>query len=613
MKEWIRKSLVDISIYLNRGITPLYSNDGILIINQKCIRDNRITYGEARFSNYKKKIPSDKLVQIGDILVNSTGIGTLGRTAQIKELTQETSVDSHITIVRLNDCVNKWYVGFQLAFNEPVLDRLGQGSTQQTELSRDDLGEIEILLPPLNIQDKIVSILFAYDNLIENNIKQISLLEESAKIIYREYILKYSPIKNNFKEINLGALLGYEIGGGWGEENQSNVFSESAYVIRGTDIYELLYGKTENVPFRYHKKSNLASRKLQDGDIIFEVSGGSQNEGVAKTLLVTSELLNQFNGDVMCASFCKLARPAKRELSNFLFLFLQFLREVKGSEVFEIRSASNIVNYNWTAFLKFQKVKLPDDKTLEKFNEIIDPIYKQIYNLGHQNKLLKEARDILLPRLMTGIINISDFTQATNSKMTLVNADSTEIKNKVFRDAVLISILTDKFSNINYPLGRKRYTKLSYLFHRHVGEQISDYLRKAAGPYNPNTKYKGPEKIAIKNGYIKFHKHNNYSGFVSDKNISDAYKYFNKYWVKENLDWLLTFKLKTNDELELYTTVDNAILELLSKKIAIDTNEVKRIITEEKEWRQKLSKNIFSDKKIKEAIDFLTAIFNYQL
>ena len=91
---------------------------------------------------------------------------------------------------------------------------------------------------------------------------------------------------------------------------------------------------------------------------------------------------------------------------NFVFLFLRFLREIKGTEVFEIRSASNIVNYNWTAFLKFQKIKVPDEKTLEKFNEIIDPIYKQIYNLTHQNRLLKEARDILLPRLITGMIEV---------------------------------------------------------------------------------------------------------------------------------------------------------------------------------------------------------------
>ena len=145
---------------------------------------------------------------------------------------------------------------------------------------------------------------------------------------------------------------------------------------------------------------------MQDGDIVFEVSGGSNFEGVAKTLLITDELLKQFSDGVICASFCKLLRPATRELSNFILLFLRFLRAVKGTEVFEIRSASNIVNYNWTAFLKFQKVKVPDDKTLRRFNEIIDPIYKQIYYLGHQNRLLKEARDILLPRLMTGMIEV---------------------------------------------------------------------------------------------------------------------------------------------------------------------------------------------------------------
>jgi len=108
----------------------------------------------------------------------------------------------------------------------------------------------------------------------------------------------------------------------------------------------------------------------------------------------------------MPASFCKLVRPVERKYSNFLFLFLRFLRNIKGTEVFEIRSASNIVNYNWTAFLKFQKIKKPKESELETFNKKVDPIYKQIYNLGNQNQHLKEARDILLPRLMTGVIDI---------------------------------------------------------------------------------------------------------------------------------------------------------------------------------------------------------------
>jgi type I restriction enzyme S subunit len=90
------------------------------------------------------------------------------------------------------------------------------------------------------------------------------------------------------------------------------------------------------------------------------------------------------------------------------FLFLRFLRNIRGTEFFEIRSASNIVNYNWIAFLKFQKVKKLCKDVLEKFNVRVEPIYKQINILGNQNQYLKEARHILLPRLVTGMINVSE-------------------------------------------------------------------------------------------------------------------------------------------------------------------------------------------------------------
>jgi type I restriction enzyme S subunit len=280
------------------------------------------------------------------------------------------------------------------------------GGSAQPLITHGWIKPIKAKIPDYKTQNKIGSILFGYDEVIENNLKRIKLLEEFAQITFNDWFIKVKGLSKGWEEKNLGSLVGYEIGGGWGEEIQNREFNDAAYVIRGTDIDTLPLGKLENVPFRYHKKSNLASRKLQDGDIVFEVSGGSSFEGVAKTLFITDELLKQFNGDVMCASFCKLLRPAEREYSNFTFLFLRFLRAVRATEVFEIRSASNIVNYNWTAFLKFQKVKVPNKKTLNEFNEIIDPIYKQIYNLGHQNRLLKEARDILLPRLMTGMIEV---------------------------------------------------------------------------------------------------------------------------------------------------------------------------------------------------------------
>ena len=299
------------------------------------------------------------------------------------------------------DLANYNFIYYYLKLYKDALASIASGATFP-ELSGKKLKQFKIHLPPLPTQRKIAKILSAYDDLIENNLKRIKLLEEMAQIEFNEWYAN----NDDYEEVNLGSIIGHEIGGGWGAEEQSEEFCEPAYVIRGTDINELPNGKIENVPFRYHKKSNLASRKLQDGDIIFEVSGGSSYEGVAKTLLVTDELLKQFDNAVMPASFCKLARPIERKYSSFLFLFWRFLRKIKGTEVFEIRSASNIVNYNWTAFLKFQKIKKPSETELEKLNKIVEPIYKQVYTLGNQNQCLKEARDILLPRLMTGMVDV---------------------------------------------------------------------------------------------------------------------------------------------------------------------------------------------------------------
>ena len=286
-------------------------------------------------------------------------------------------------------------------------------------ISGPDIRKYKFKLPTENIRRKVAAVLSVYDDLIEQNLKSIYLLEEMVQITYKDWFVRMKFPGHNETEIDhktglpngwstsrLGLLIDHEIGGGWGEDEYSSEFSKPAFVVRGTDIDGLSSGDIEKVPFRYHKKSNLESRKLQAGDIIFEVSGGSQYEGVAKTILITQELLSIFGKDVMCASFCKLARPSSSQIGNYLFHFLKFLREVKATEVFEIRSASSIVNYNWTAFLKYQEVVIPEDCTLDQFYDFSVKTNKNIFLLAKKVKLLKEARDIILPRIMTGVIDI---------------------------------------------------------------------------------------------------------------------------------------------------------------------------------------------------------------
>ena len=99
--EWKEILVSQCTTLIKRGISPKYTDvGGTTVLNQKCIRNQRVSLQEARrHSEDKKKILQDRIIETGDVLVNSTGVGTLGRVAQVKGLSETTTVDSHITIV----------------------------------------------------------------------------------------------------------------------------------------------------------------------------------------------------------------------------------------------------------------------------------------------------------------------------------------------------------------------------------------------------------------------------------------------------------------------------------------------------------------------------------
>lgn len=178
-----------------------------------------------------------------------------------------------------------------------------------------------------------------------------------------------------------------------------------------------------------------------------------------------------------------------------------------------------------------------------------------------------------------------------------------------FNEAVVVAMLVKQFGSEQYPLGRKRRTKLGYLMHRHVERAAQGYLKKAAGPYNPAIKYKGPETIAQKNGYIRPHTSGKFSGFVAAGKIAEAEGYFDKWYGREVLAWLEQFRHQTNDELELLATVDMAIVDVKRVQAEADVAAVKCIILDHPEWETKLEREIFSDANIARAIGRVTELF----
>lgn len=181
---WHTKKLGEVCSLIKRGIAPKYvESAGIAVINQKCIRDHQINMDPSRRHNHElKAVNPERIVQFGDVLVNSTGTGTLGRVAQMRQHPEEpTTVDTHVTIVR--PAPGRFYepfFGYMMIRIEDELIASGEGASGQTELARSKLeDQFEVSFPDsIDEQKRIVAIL---DQAFEGIDKAIANTEQNLK------------------------------------------------------------------------------------------------------------------------------------------------------------------------------------------------------------------------------------------------------------------------------------------------------------------------------------------------------------------------------------------------------------------------------------------------
>ncbi|WP_435123473.1 restriction endonuclease subunit S [Micromonospora tulbaghiae] len=142
-----------LSDLLTRGQAPRYIKEstGTTVLNQKCVRGGRIVLEPARMTEADRVKP-DRILQKYDILVNSTGVGTLGRVG-IWSHNAAATTDSHITIIRIAPPVPAIIGGFALLAAQPEIEALGEGSTGQTELNRSKLASLVVRIPTRNVEE----------------------------------------------------------------------------------------------------------------------------------------------------------------------------------------------------------------------------------------------------------------------------------------------------------------------------------------------------------------------------------------------------------------------------------------------------------------------------
>jgi type I restriction enzyme S subunit len=301
------------------------------------------------------------------------------------------------------------------------------GGAAQPNANAQVLTSFEIPLPPLPIQRRIAGILSAYDELIENSQRRIKILESMARALYREWFVHFrfpghesvprvpSPlgeIPQGWEVKKLVSLMSGHIGGGWGKEVPDEDHTEPAWVIRGTDIPDARSSQVANVPHRFHTPSNLRSRRLAIGDILFEVSGGSKGQPVGRTLLITPQLMSAFDGEVICASFCKRIRPDADSYGTEL-LYLSFLEGYESGEIehFQVQS-TGISNFKWTEYIAQTVRAVPPSPLRSSFREKVVPLFAEVATLGLQIQNLRRTRDLLLPRLLSGQIDVEALDHA---------------------------------------------------------------------------------------------------------------------------------------------------------------------------------------------------------
>ena len=330
-------------------------------------------------------------LKYGDLVICEGG--EPGRCAIWKDQVPGMKIQKALHRVRVHDCLDYRYLyyWFLLAGKTGELEQYFTGATIK-HMPGEKLKSVVITKPPIEVQRKIADILWTYDDLIENNQKQIKLLEEAAQRLYKEWFVdlrfpgyENTPIDDGVPE-------------GWQTQSMNDIaeyingyaFKPSDWGMTGKPIIkikEMGSGVTadtprntgENIPYKYN---------VSAGDILFSWSA------TLSAMIWDEEegLLNQHLFKVIPHS------GISREfvLQSILKTLDEFSNLTTGSTMKHIQRGK----------LKEVFVCVPNSEVMLKYQSVSEPIREQILRIRRQMILLGEARDRLLPKLMNGEIEV---------------------------------------------------------------------------------------------------------------------------------------------------------------------------------------------------------------
>lgn len=458
--------------------------------------------------------------------------------------------------------------------------------TTRALTSGTSLSKVFITVPPLAEQTAIANALSDVDNLIETLEKLIA----KKKLIKQGALQKLLKPKKGWVNKRLGDI-GVCIRGVTYSTNQHLSKTENVDTIRllrSNNIRDNQINKDDLqfIDVRVVKKHQV----LENHDIVICMANGSKDL-VGKAGL----FLNSDGGQYSFGSFMSCFRITSNECTRFIYY--QFLSDSYRNYIDVLLSGSSINNLK-PSDIESILISLPSIEEQEKIADILTDMDNEIEFLQDKLKKYQQVKQGMVQNLLTGKIRLLEQPSITKrvSKVIRINQEWVEKESSIL--AMIVSVM-------EIPIGHFRYQKYMYLFHRHSDGQVEGFKKFAAGPFNKALRYDGPEDFIREQEWsnVKILKNGN-PRFTEGKYIDEARTEFLKYYGMDNLKWLLNnFKFLTDDELELYTTVDMAIVDLKRDNKQIDILNVKKIIKDTPEWTKKLQKSIFNNTSLQRAID----------
>jgi len=400
-REWQNVRLGSYCTKIGSGSTPrggeqVYQSEGTTFIRSQNVYNGLFTTDGLAFLGDEEATQLEGVtVEKSDVLLNITG-DSVARCCQVPESVLPARVNQHVAIVRAKpdefDSRFLKYFFISPYMQATMLSLAGSGGTRKA-LTKEMIQNFNVPKPALPIQEEIADVLSAYDEMMENNRRRMELLEESARLLYREWFVRLHFPGHEHARLTNG------IPAGWERKTLGDICAE----IRESVLPEELEPDTPYIGLEHMPRRSISltewgqaeavtstKHRFKTGDILFgKIRPYFHKVGIAFT-------------DGVASSDAIVIRPNSDELRSFVLMTVssdKFVAEASQT----MREGSKMPRADWKLMTTFP-IALPSQGLLESFSETATAITDQLRNLCFQNQKLRAARDMLLPRLMSGEI-----------------------------------------------------------------------------------------------------------------------------------------------------------------------------------------------------------------